>query len=218
MIYIPPSNLSNLSSVKRYLDFGGHDYEFLKKDVFLEVGRDVILLPGVGTFKSGMNALVLSGLVDVIKRFGLSGGHILGICLGMQLLLESSQESPGIEGLGLINGAVKLLPPSLSERIPRVGWDELLISSNSKTYSYERSLIASDCDYPSKSFYDYYFVHSYYCQTSKPEDVSSWFEYDKQLYCASIESGNIIGLQFHPEKSGEGGYLLLDNILNQVMA
>jgi glutamine amidotransferase len=216
MIYIPSSNTSNLSSVKRYLDVRGRAYKLLKKDDGLIVGRDIILLPGVGTFQSGMNSLNLLDLVGTIKGFGFSGGQIIGICLGMQLLLESSQESPGIEGLGLIKGQVKGIPLSLTERVPRVGWDELLVNSNSKTFPKEFFLTPSENLDLAQSLHDYYFVHSYYCEVSKPENISAWFEHSGQMYCASIEAGNIFGLQFHPEKSGEAGYLLLDAILNQV--
>lgn len=216
MIYIPSTNSSNLSSVKRYLDVKGRAYKLLKKDDSLTTGRDVILLPGVGTFQSGMNSLNLMDLVGTIKEFGFKGGQIIGICLGMQLLLESSEESPGIEGLGLIKGRVKGLPFSSTERVPRVGWDELLVSSHSKIFPKNDFFIQAENLDLVKSLHDYYFVHSYYCDVSNPEIVSAWFRHGEQLYCGSIKADNIFGLQFHPEKSGEAGYLLLDSILDQV--
>ena len=158
---------------------------------------DRLILPGVGAFEDAARALRDTGMADLVKEQAASGKPIMGICLGMQLLFSKSYEYGEHEGLGLIKGSVKpiaeVIDPSL--KIPHIGWNALIFKKKSKLFTY---INEGDC---------VYFVHSYYAADCD-EAVTSVAEYSADL-TASVESGNVCGCQFHPEKSGDVGLNIL---------
>ena len=158
---------------------------------------DKIILPGVGAFGDASKKLALSGLKDVVIAQAKSGKPLMGICLGMQMLFEKSFEYGVHDGLGLIKGQIKpikeVIPDGL--KIPHIGWNSLKFCKDSKLFKYIK-----DCDFV-------YFVHSYY-GANCADSVVATAEYGVPL-TAIVESGNVYGCQFHPEKSGEVGLNIL---------
>lgn len=157
---------------------------------------DRLILPGVGAFEDAARKLRESGMAEVVKREAENGKPIMGICLGMQMLLDKSYEYGEHEGLGLIHGSVRpiadVIDPSL--KIPHIGWNRLIIKKQSPLFKYLKD---GDC---------VYFVHSYYA--AECDDVTAVAEYSAEL-TASVERGNVYGCQFHPEKSGDVGLKIL---------
>ena len=192
----------NLLSVHRALKYLGLE-AVISSDANIISSASKIILPGVGAFGNAMNALHEMRLVEPIKLAASNGIPILGICLGMQLLLDESEEFGVSRGLGLIPG--KVLPLSqkrgLAEdvKIPNIGWRRLLAGKNDSFESGDVSCFKGDLGKY------YYFVHSYYAKPKKNEHVLSSSEYGGVLFPAVIGSGKIIGCQFHPEKSGPNG-------------
>ena len=156
-----------------------------------------IILPGVGAFEDAAKKLAESGLGKVVTEEAKSGKPLLGLCLGMQMLFERSFEYGEHEGLGLIKGEIRPISDVIPEglKIPHIGWNPLIFKKNSELFKYIKE---GDC---------VYFVHSYYA-TGCEESISATAEYGAEL-CASVESGNIYGCQFHPEKSGNVGLNIL---------
>jgi glutamine amidotransferase len=167
---------------------------------------DIIVLPGVGTFRQGMDFLVSMQLAKLIRDHAEADGKLVGICLGMQMLLQSSTESPGIEGLGLIPGSCEHIPENSSFSVPHIGWNEIKITDN------QDNILAPFRCPSGSSKSDFYFVHSYYAKPLKSDSVIASFEHPLGMLPAAIASGNCIGFQFHPEKSGSAGYDLLDRV------
>lgn len=184
---------------------------------------DHVILPGVGAFGDAMEKLDRRGLVDVIRGTVKAGTPLLGICLGQQLLFDSSEETPGAEGLGLIHGTCRRIPDGgarvpvsgniladsasdchrergLGIKVPQIGWNDL-------SYPRPGRLFA---DVPEHSYV--YFVHSYYVVPDDPGVVTAVTEYGAEL-TASVEQGNLFACQFHPEKSAEVGQQILRNFL-----
>jgi glutamine amidotransferase len=162
---------------------------------------DKIILPGVGNFEQGMKNLEATGFVDAIKEAVIiKKKMILGICLGMQLLTEHSDEG-NVNGLGLIKGNVrKFPPPKKGLKIPHMGWNSLIAK---KTTNLTRSLLPDDF---------VYFVHSYYVSCSNKDDVLFQTEYGI-MFDSAFQHENILGFQFHPEKSHQTGLKLLSNFV-----
>jgi len=209
MVYIVPFDFCNIASVCRYFESRSIDYQFLSKENSPMVKVDWILIPGVGTFQEGMYSLQDQGLINIISNFVSHGGSVVGICLGMQLMFEISEESPGIKGLGLIKGVVKRLS-SCQAKIPRVGWDAVYVKEIKQTYSLFTPISENIDLHPIGP--DFFYVHSFYCNPNYDKDISGWLKHGDSFYCASIESDNLYGMQFHPEKSGGTGYKALDAI------
>jgi glutamine amidotransferase len=138
------------------------------------------------------------GLIPVIHQIVEKGTPFLGICLGLQLLFESSEESPGVEGLGLLKGKIVKIPPSEGLKIPHMGWNSLTLSGDGRLFK----------GIPQDTYV--YFVHSYYLQAEDPGIVKATTQYSTTIH-ASVESGNVFGCQFHPEKSGKWGLAILRN-------
>lgn len=157
-----------------------------------------VILPGVGAFADAMQALNASGLVPVIHQTVEAGKPFLGICLGMQALFEESEEGPGVPGLGLLPGRVALFPDK-GLKIPHMGW-------NSLTICQPGSRLVQGI--PSEPYM--YFVHSYACHAAREEDVLATSCYGVDFH-AAVQRGNVMGVQFHPEKSGRVGERLLHN-------
>lgn len=161
------------------------------------VAADGVILPGVGAFADAMGALKRSGLIPVIHETAASGRPFLGICLGMQALMEGSEEGPGVSGLGLVPGFVRRLP-DCGLKIPHMGWNSLAAKKSSPLFE----------GLPAQPYV--YFVHSYACEASDPADVLAETEYGVSFHSA-VQRGNIMGVQFHPEKSGRTGQRMLRN-------
>ena len=158
---------------------------------------DRLILPGVGAFGDAAKKLRESGMAEVVRSEAASGKPVMGICLGMQLLFDKSCEYGEHEGLGLIRGEIRpiseVIDPDL--KIPHIGWNALLFKKDSKLFKYIKE---GDC---------VYFVHSYYAADCA-DSVTATAEYSAEL-TASVESGNVYGCQFHPEKSGDVGLNIL---------
>lgn len=165
------------------------------------MSADHVILPGVGAFGDAMEKLHRYGLVQVIKEVADWGTPFLGICLGLQLLFESSEESAGVEGLGILRGRIVRLPEDQGLKIPHIGWNSLRYPNKGRLF-----------DGISEDSY-VYFVHSYYLRAAEPEIVTAVTEYAAQVH-ASVEKGNVFACQFHPEKSSDVGMRILRNFLS----
>ncbi len=186
--------LGNLASVANALEKLGIPFEVSDDPEALKNAK-ALILPGVGAAGEGMRRLRESGLDVAVAAAAQAGTPVLGICLGMQLLLTKSQEGPA-RCLDLVPGKVKKFETSL--KVPEMGWNEVRAVLGSKLL---RGIPADS---------HFYFVHSYYCAPADADDVKGTTDYDGQ-FCSVFESGNIFGVQFHPEKSGDAGLRLLRN-------
>lgn len=204
MIAIVDYKMGNLASVQKALTYIKVE-SVITSSLEVIKSADALILPGVGAYMPAMKALNDSGLAQAIKEFASSGKPVLGICLGMQLLLDSSEEGGAItEGLGLIPGKVVKFPSDktvdIGLKVPQMGWNSLTDVNSS---------ILREGDFV-------YFVHSYYCDCSNRDDVAAYAEYGIKYPCA-IEKGNIFATQFHPEKSGEAGIQILQRFAEKVL-
>lgn len=167
------------------------------------IGADAIVLPGVGRFGAAMERLEEHGFVELLRAAAGDGVPVLGICLGLQLLLDESEESPGVEGLGLVPGAVRRLRTDL--KVPHIGWSEVTWRGG--------ALLAPAGGGPGAR--TYYFVHSYACEPSDPDDVLATADHGSR-FVAAAGRGSVMGVQFHPEKSSAAGLDLLGRWLGAV--
>ncbi len=200
MVAIIDYDAGNLANVERALRHLGADCRITRQQEEL-LGADRLILPGVASFGEAMEKLEHYQLIEPIRRFADSGKPFLGICLGLQLLFESSEESPGIAGLGLLPGRIVRLPKEAGWKIPHIGWNSLSVCKESR-------LLAGIAQ---ESYV--YFVHSYYLQAERAEDVAATAEYGAHIH-AAVERGALCACQFHPEKSGEIGLRILENFLH----
>ncbi len=199
MIAIIDYGAGNLHSVKNALDFlGAQSIITGDKDTILSA--DKVILPGVGSFGDAMASLTKNGLDEVVKEVAKKGTPLLGICLGLQLLFEESEETPGIKGLGIFKGKSVRIPDT-GLKIPHMGWNNITITKDSK--------ILGD----TKSSPYVYFVHSYYIDTPQKDIISAYTEYGARLDIA-VEKDNVFATQFHPEKSSDAGGQILKNFIN----
>ena len=197
MIAIIDYDAGNLKSVEKALQYLGEDCK-ITRSVEEIASAEKVVLPGVGAFEDAMEKLEKYHLTGVIREVAKRGTPFLGICLGLQLLFESSQEGPGVPGLGLLPGKIVAFPKKEGVKIPHMGWNSLDIKPRATLF---RGLE----EHPYV-----YFVHSYYLEAAEPEDVAATTEYITTVH-ASVERGNIFGCQFHPEKSGDVGLMILKN-------
>lgn len=170
----------------------------LTRDADTIMKADKAILPGVGAFGDAMAKLRSYGLEDIIKKFVGTGRPFLGICLGLQLIFERSEESPGVEGLSLLPGEIVRIPDAEGLKIPHIGWNDITINPGSRLFK----------DVENGSYV--YFVHSYYLRAGNTEDVAATTEYSAHIH-AAVEHDNIFATQFHPEKSGDVGMKILEN-------
>lgn len=197
MIAIIDYDAGNLKSVEKALvSLGETPVITREKDVIQSA--DKVILPGVGAFGDAMEKLHQYGLVDVIRQVAKSGTPLLGICLGLQLLFESSEESPGVEGLGICKGKILRIPAKDGLKIPHMGWNSLDIKPEARLF---KGLEGNPY---------VYFVHSYYLKAADEGIVAATTEYTTHIH-ASVESGNVFACQFHPEKSSDVGLKILKN-------
>ena len=189
----------NLMSVKKALDYIGAQSEITSDPAVIE-SADSVILPGVGAFGDAMDSMRGKGLDGAVTAAALSGKPFLGICLGLQLLFETSDETPGAKGLALLNGNISAIPKTGGLKVPHIGWNSIEIRENSRLF---RGI-------ENGSYF--YFVHSYYLNGANESDVAATTEYGVKIECA-VERGNLFATQFHPEKSGVAGLQVLKNFI-----
>lgn len=199
MVAIVDYGAGNIKSVENAVRYLGHE-AVLTRDPAVILSADHVILPGVGAFGDAMTRLSRYGLDEVLRKAAASGTPFLGICLGLQLLFESSEESPGAEGLGILKGHILRIPDGEGRKVPQIGWNDL-------TYPNPGRLFAG---LPEGSYV--YFVHSYYLRAADPSIVTACTQYGVRID-ASVESGNVFACQFHPEKSDAAGMKILQNFL-----
>lgn len=198
-------NVNNLFSVCRAFErVGAH--VTVTQDPSQILSADRLVLPGVGSFKDGMDRLRRLGLVQPIAEYVRSGKPLLGFCLGMQLLAEEGEEFGLHQGLGLIRGRVIRFPRSAGEKVPHVGWNSLRPGNFPSDSSWHGSILEG---VPTGS--DVYFVHSYIFEAENVDDVLAITDYAGIHFASVLASGNIHGCQFHPEKSGPTGLRIITN-------
>ena len=196
MIAIIDYDAGNLKSVEKALLFLGEEAK-ITSDAEEILAADKIILPGVGAFGDAMEKLNTRGLSEVIREAVKRKIPLLGICLGLQLLFEASEESPGVDGLSVLKGTIKRIPDKEGFKVPHIGWNSLKINPESKLFQG----IAED------SYV--YFVHSFYLAAEEPI-VAATTDYVVNIH-AAVEKEHVFACQFHPEKSGDIGLRLLKN-------
>lgn len=188
----------NLFSILQAMKNIGYKIKIIEKYKDLKK-IDSLVLPGVGSFKYAMNYLNKTGLKDEILNHSIiKKKSLFGICLGMQLLFSKSEEFGKTKGLNLINGEVKKIKVN-KEKVPHIGWND--IKKKNKNFLPKRIL--------KKKFY---FTHSFYCKPKNKNEIHTETKYDNLIFCSSIIKENIIGTQFHPEKSGEAGLVIFKRL------
>ena len=197
MIAIIDYDAGNIKSVEKAMQLLGQEVT-ITRDRETIMKADKVILPGVGAFGDAMGKLRQYGLDEVIRDVTAKGTPFLGICLGLQLLFESSEETPGVEGLGILKGKIVKIPPAPGLKIPHMGWNSLHFQNNGRLFQ----------GIPEQTYV--YFVHSYYLQAEEPEIVKATTEYSTCIH-ASVEKDNVFACQFHPEKSSKWGLKILEN-------
>lgn len=200
MIAIIDYDAGNIKSVEKALKRLGQEVK-VTRDREKILHADKVILPGVGSFGDAMEKLVNYGLKDVIYEVVDKKIPFLGICLGMQLLFERSDETPGVDGLGILKGEILRIPETSGLKIPHMGWNSLEFHGNGKLFK----------GLPGEPYV--YFVHSYYLKAEEEEIVTATAEYGTCIH-ASVEKGQVFGCQFHPEKSSTMGLKMLENFTN----
>lgn len=197
MIAIIDYGAGNLHSVKNALDFLGAKSQ-ITNDKNTILSADHVILPGVGSFGNAMECIRNNRLTDVIREAADGTRPFLGICLGLHLLFEESEESPGVSGLGVFSGKVVKIP-DCGLKIPHIGWNNITTAKDSKILPTSDEFM--------------YFVHSYYINPNDESLISSYTDYGTKLG-VSIEKDNVFAVQFHPEKSGKAGLEILNKFIN----
>lgn len=200
MIAIIDYDAGNIFSVSKAIEYLG-EKPVLTRDIKDLKNADRIILPGVGAFGDCMDAISNYELVPVIREVVDMGIPFLGVCLGMQMIFDSSEENPGVKGLSLLEGNIKKIPYGEYTKIPQIGWNSLSFPNESKLFE----------GIPEGSFV--YFVHSYYLDAADRSVVAATTDYNVKID-AAVEYKNIYGCQFHPEKSGEVGLKIIKNFLS----
>jgi len=198
MIAVVDYDAGNVKSVEKAIEKLGAKH-ILTSDPEEIRKADAVILPGVGNFGDCVNNLKERGLDTVLKEYAASGKPFLGICVGLQLLFDESEESPGVKGLGILSGKIKKFPASADLKVPQIGWNDIIESKGRLLEGIDRGTY-------------FYFVHSFYLESSDPSIVTSKTEYGV-TYDSSVEKGNVFATQFHPEKSSDAGLKVLSNFL-----
>ena len=200
MIAILDYDAGNIKSVEKAVNFLGEEAVITRdRDVIL--ASDKVILPGVGSFGDAMNKIREYKLDQVIYDVVDKKTPFLGICLGLQLLYKTSEESPGATGLGILDGEILRIPDAPDMKVPQIGWNSLDITPGAK-------LFAGIEGNPYV-----YFVHSYYLKSKDEADVAAKTNYVVDIH-ASVERGNVFACQFHPEKSSTVGLKIFDNFIH----
>ena len=197
MIAMIDYNAGNLKSVEKALLYLGQECTVTRD--FREIEKaDKVILPGVGAFGDAMEQLKKYELEKVIREVTDKQTPFLGICLGLQLLFEGSDESQGVEGLHILDGEIMRIPDQPGLKIPHIGWNSMHLQNNGRLFTglEENPYV--------------YFVHSYYLKAKDEQIVKATTQYSTTIH-ASVEQGNVFACQFHPEKSGDVGLAILKN-------
>lgn len=189
----------NIKSVEKALLYLGEEAVITREQEVIRTA-DRVILPGVGAFGTAMEKLRSYGLEQVIQEVTAEGIPFLGICLGLQLLFESSEESEGVKGLGILPGQILRLPEEEGVKIPHIGWNSLKFPNKGRLFEG----ISEDAYV--------YFVHSYYLKAEDEGIVTASSEYGTLIH-ASVEKDNVFACQFHPEKSSQVGLTILKNFI-----
>ncbi|MBQ6569890.1 MAG: imidazole glycerol phosphate synthase subunit HisH [Clostridia bacterium] len=195
MLAVIDYGAGNVYSVVNALKFIGADCVVTSDPAKLRQCSGVIM-PGVGSFEHAVRSMESSGLKDPVKNIIADGKPFLGICLGMQILFESSEESPGVEGLGIFKGKIVAIPKDMGLKVPHIGWNDIEIRKNDGVLG------------TTKNNSYVYFVHSFYLKSEQPEIVAATTEYGVHIH-AAVEQDSLFACQFHPEKSGDVGLEML---------
>ncbi len=190
--------MGNLLSVSKALEHVGGEIRIVDRPEGVD-GASALVLPGVGNFGDGMESLSSRGFVKPVVDWAASGKPFLGICLGMQMLLDESEEAPGVKGLGVFKGKVLRFPENSGEKVPHMGWNSVKREGPANKFLK---------DVPDGSYF--YFVHSYYAAPVEKEVVAASCSYILD-FAAILGKGNVFATQFHPEKSQEKGLAILRN-------
>lgn len=199
MIAIIDYDAGNIKSVERALQKLGQEV-VVTRDAKAILSADKVILPGVGAFGDAMENLRRYHLDKVIYQVVERDIPFLGICLGLQLLFEKSDESKGVEGLGILEGEICRIPDCEGLKIPHMGWNSLHLQNNGRLFK----------DIDENAYV--YFVHSYYLKAKDEKIVKATTEYSTHIH-ASVEKGNVFACQFHPEKSSDVGLQILKNFV-----
>ena len=200
MIAILDYDAGNIKSVEKALIHLGEE-ALITRDADVIKSCEKVILPGVGCFGDAMSKIHEYKLDNVIYDVVDAGKPFLGICLGLQLLFKTSEESPGVSGLGILDGEIVRIPDSPDLKVPQIGWNSLEITPGAKLFQgiEQNSYV--------------YFVHSYYLRAKNEEEVAAKTHYYVDIH-ASVEKDNVFACQFHPEKSSAVGLQILKNFIN----
>ncbi|MCR5128214.1 MAG: imidazole glycerol phosphate synthase subunit HisH [Lachnospiraceae bacterium] len=199
MIAVLDYDAGNTGSVVKAIQALGQD-AILTRDIAKIRSAEKVILPGVGVFGDAMEKLKKYELVDVVHETIDSGKPFMAICVGLQLLFDSSEESPGVKGLSVFPGQIKRIPATDGLKVPQIGWNSLHLERDSRLFKgiKEGTFV--------------YFVHSYYLAAKDKSIVTATTEYGTHIH-AAVEKDNVFATQFHPEKSSEVGLTILKNFL-----
>ena len=199
MVAIIDYDAGNIKSVEKAMKLLNQEV-VVTRDPETILGADKVILPGVGSFGDAMGKIRQYDLEEVIHEVVKRQIPFLGICLGLQLLFEISEESPGVQGLGILKGEILRIPETEGLKVPHMGWNSLEFSGDGRLFQ----------GIPEEAYV--YFVHSYYLKAEEPEIVTARTDYGTEIH-ASVEKGQIFACQFHPEKSSEVGLRILKNFV-----
>lgn len=197
MIAVVDYGAGNVQSVRHALEYIGQRSILTKDECEIE-RADAVILPGVGAFGDAMAQLEDSGVRGALQRYLATARPFLGICIGEQLLFESSEETPGVAGLGWLPGMVRRIPAAHDRKVPHMGWNRVQLLRPDPLFE----------GLPQQPWM--YFVHSFYVDAQQRSDVLAKVSYGPQMDVA-VRRDNLWAVQFHPEKSGENGLMLLRN-------
>lgn len=199
MIAVIDYDAGNIRSVENALQALGEDVD-ITRDGKRILAADKVILPGVGSFGDAMQKIRSYGLEEVIHEVVRQRTPFLGICLGLQLLFEESEESKGVRGLGILPGEIRRIPDAQGLKVPHIGWNSLRYPNSGRLFAG----LAEECYV--------YFVHSYYLKAAEESMVTASTQYGTLIH-AAVEKDNIFACQFHPEKSSAVGRTILSNFV-----